>query len=383
MSLTNPILKRKSLVEIALNTGSDPVPSASLSNALEITEDSSLQYDQVSMNSQADVVNKTMSKRSPITGTRGGTATINGNLKSTDGTNEPAIANGLKLTGMVESTTQEVVFSDVTGLEEGDSVSGDTSGASGTVAIIDGTNVIIKGVTSGPFVAEDVNTGTYTISSVSSTNSYTYVPDSDSNQVGSVFFYTDGNRLAIKSAAANFTVTQENGGLPKFSLNILGKNDDDNRESAALPDATFASVKPPVFIDSQMLLSWSSTEYTPINLSAEFNYGATPVLRANSVDSTGLVGGFVSSRSDAGGSISIEVDDLSAFNPDELRESNQVVRLSYRLGDGTAGRTIYIRENIQFSDITRSVVDGIQTYDITFERVGITLDDDEGYIVFK
>lgn len=381
MSIENPLQGRKKVVEIVLKTVGDPTPSATVTNALEITQDSAIVMDQTELNSQSEVASATMTKAPSIVGRKGGTATINGHLISTDGTNPPPIGKGLQLAGNDETESQILNFSSVSGLSIGDEIEGDTSGATGKVRVIDGTVVVVSLLTATLFQAEDVDTGTYTITSVESEVAYTYTPNSDSNQVGSVFLYEDGSRKALKDVAMNFQISVDNGGLPQFTLTGLGKKDSTNWGDAALPDVTFNGQLPPVFTDSDMLFTLPTDTYIPINLSAEFNYGATPVMRGNSVDSTGFVGAFVSSRSDAGGTLSIEKDKDSVIDIDAIKNNSTLINLTYRIGDGTIGRTWYINETIQITDWAESDVDGILTYDLTFERVSEQRDDDEGFLV--
>ena len=179
-----PLQTRKKLVEIVSGTGA--IPSGSLTNTLEITEDSDILMDQTELNSQADVVSNTMTKRKSIVGRLGGTPTMNGNLVSTDGTNPPPIGKGLLACGMAETEGQILNFADVIGLAVGDDLLGDISGATGKVRHIDGTKVLAS-VTSGTFTAEGVNTGAFTISSVEAESIFTYTPDSSTENRCGIF----------------------------------------------------------------------------------------------------------------------------------------------------------------------------------------------------
>lgn len=376
----------RKMVQVVRNSGSDPVPSGILSNALEITEDSDLVYDQSDSNSQNDVASQTFSNRPAITGREGGTATLNGNLKSTDGTTEPAIAESLALCGAIESTSTFIELgATATNVTEGDTLDGVTSGAQGIVKIVDDTYLIVDSVTGTFQAAEDVEVASASVGTISSVSgkSFVYKPDSSSELVGSVFLYEDGVRWAIKDATGNITITAGGAGqLPKFALNLIGKKDGTNFADASFPEATYLDVEPPVFKCADIGMVWDGGSYTSPKVSTfEYNFGSTPVMLDDANDCTGYGQSIISSRDDAGGSIQIQATLLAEFNPEQLKADNTVIDLSVRLGDGTIGRTWYVRQSITFTEVTKSVVNNITMYDLTYVAVGKDLNDDESYLV--
>ena len=384
MSIADPIQIRKTVIEVALKSGSDPVPSATLTNAIHVDEESNIVLDQAESNSQANIAKASMSKSSPITGRVGGTSTISGNVESTDGVNPPSAENAMLISGMAASASTLITLTaTATNVAEGDTIDGVTSGAQGIVKVVDDTYIIVDSITGGPFQAgEPLEVAAVSVGTVDtlSGQSYQYVPDSDSTQVGSVFVYKDGIRRALKDCAGNLVINANTGGFGTFEFNIIGKYDETNWGDAAIPDTTYPDVEPPVFKCSQMKLEFEGGEYIPINSTIEYNFGATPVMRTNSVDCTGYVGAFVSSRADAGGSMQVEVDQLANFDADDLKIRNVPITLSYRLGDGTLSGTIYVRQTIVITEVATSPTDGIEMWDLTFEAIGDN--DDESYLVF-
>jgi len=383
MSAEDPLNTKKTIAEIVLDTGVDPVPSGTITNAIEITDDSTLLMDQVTMNSQANVVGRTMSKKSDITGSLAGSCTLNGNLHSTDGALEPAIGKVLEISGMkkTECLLLELAAT-AANVVEGDEVTGVTSLATGIVKILDDDKVFVE-VTSGTFEAEVLNQDVSVVGTITGFTelAFLYSPDSDSTQVGSVFFYKDGKLMSLKKCAGNITFSMESGGLVTFTASLLGKKDTTNFGDAALPDATFLENLPPVFMDSQTLFTWSGGTFVPIHKTGEYNIGATPVLRTNAVDATGLEGAFVSTRADATGSIQIEETLASEFDPQTMKEANIEVIMSQRIGNGAAGRTVYFRQNMTIADLSFSNVDLLNVTDISYGCVDNTDSDAEQYIL--
>lgn len=391
MSLEDGVQSHKKVFKVVLKTdSSDPVPPTDVTNALEVSDESDLVMDAIEMNDRNNVAGRTFSLRPDITGTVGGHAEISGDLISTNQALEPAIADTLRCASQdVDEESVISLVADAVNAVDGDVLTGGTSGATAIIKAIDGVNVFIE-LTSGTFeVAETVSTGTGDVGEVSSVSEKSFLmkPNSESKQTGSVFLWVDGKLKALRDAVCNVVFTMANsGGLCKFASSWMGKDDEDNWVDVANPTTSYAGNKPPVFKCSQMKFEWTDAsgdhEYIPINTSIDFNLGQTSVFRMNTVDCTGIGNTRNSNRSETGGNFQIEEDEHANFNPVALQKANQVIKLSYRIGDGTSGRTVYVRSNITISSVGNSTADGFEMNDISYKCVDETDSDKEYYMVF-
>lgn len=364
-------------VQIKVKSGStDPTPDATFSNGLEVTQDTVVNLEPEE-NSVDDVVNSSMSLRSGVTGRLMGNATIGANLCSTDKSNAPSVDPLLRISGLSAKPVIRVATTG-TAPAEGVTVTGATSEATGVLRVVDGSSAYIQ-VLTGTFVAESLGGG-YSITSISADLCYGYAPDTEADVVGSVFYYDGLNRKSIKDAACSLSLSSDAGQLVKASIEVMGKEDTANTEEASVPNVTYSPARPIVFMSSQTNMKIGSEDFIPVVLSQEFNLGSTPVMRSNAVDATGLQAGFISSRSDAGGSMTIEMVSIGDLDTNLLQKQKTPIMLAYRYGDGTSGRTIYIRERVVIVGVTPSEQDGIKTWELSFRRIG--QDDDELFMIF-
>ncbi len=360
-------------------------PPTTIDNCLEISEEAELVVTP-EMNDQNDVAGRTFSNRSGIAGKRPASGTIPFNLKSTDGVNEPAVDPVLKMCGMVSVGTERVTMSDVGSLSEGDVVTGDISNATATVGVINGTEFILIDVV-GTFVAEDL-TPSGTISAVETVKAFGYRPDSGSTQTASVYQWAgsasgDCKMISAKTCVGSLSISVDSGGLGKASLEILGSEDSDNMSDRVLPTTTYLDVRPPAFMGSQFLLTpEGGSPYTPKNASVEFNQGNALANENDSVSDTGINSGFIANRPDVGGTLVIQEELNSVFNPKDLQTSSTTVKGGFRIGDGTATRTIYFRMNTNFGESPVTSDNNIRSNSIAYKCIDNTDSDKDYYMIF-
>jgi hypothetical protein len=381
------IKQKLSLAAVVLKTGgTDPTPPTSLTNALEVTNDSNIDMGDSTTNSQADVVGRTMSNKKDLPGGNAGTATLNGNLHSTDQALDPAILPALQVCGQsYEENPLIVLTAAATNAEEGDTLTGDTSGATGTIKVIDGVNIIVSGVTGTFAAAEDVSVGVDavgTISSVSDTSFYVY-PDSTSEQVGSVFLWNNGLLRALRECAGTCTFSSTALELTKFSFTIQGKDDPDNWTDTALPTATYTANEPAAFVGGIVELVDGATTYAMNCQSAEFDLGNSTTLWKNASDDTGFDSAYIVDRSSAAFVLTVKASPYSEFDPQELYRTGTSMKVKYRIGDGTTSNTVYFRGNVQFSSPpSSSFTDNIMTWELSFRAFDESDSDGDYYMCF-
>ena len=149
----------------------------------------------------------------------------------------PEYGELLQICAFDEEVTQTLVFSDTTGLNIGDSLAGDTSSATGTVSIINGTSVTVTGKSVADFQAEDLNTGAYTVTAVGDSVLYT---NSQTPIRGSGVGYVDGKKYtATDSIVGDASFTFEVGKSASISAALQGFLDNNGvPTNEANPDVT-------------------------------------------------------------------------------------------------------------------------------------------------
>jgi len=158
MSCGTSIRAKVKAIEVLVRDSGDPVPSASVSNAIEIKEGTDIEFDPELL-SQDDVANDSFSPVADKAGKLVSNGTIEANLKSTDQTLAPSIAPLLKLAGMTETTIARVELDLApTNVSLGDTVTNGTQTAT-VKAIVNnasaGVYALIAKMTSGAFADDD------------------------------------------------------------------------------------------------------------------------------------------------------------------------------------------------------------------------------------
>lgn len=387
MTIANPKLNRLKAVDVQQGSGS-LTPTGSIADGLLITQDANITLDQLEQNSQDDVVSPSLGNRATIIGSKAGTATINGNLTSfgTKVSKEPAITPYLEMCGMAKTSVDQLLLvASATNVVYGTLLE-ETGGATGTVrGIVD--DVIYYEATAGTFAPADVVTVVGSGDPVGTVDTYTadvgkiFKPDSNSNTVGSIYVYDDGIRKSLASCAGNFSINCESSQFAKFSMNFMGKYDEANWVDVAIPSVVYSDDDPPLLLNSQMKLNFG-TVFVPINTSVTYNLGATPALRRNSVDETGVEGGFVSSRADASGAVTIEDENEAAFPYIEKMLASEVGTLDWNLTDNDNRPVIFIHQTVNITGATGGDDNGIESQTLDFKCIDVNLDDGDSSIMF-
>ena len=151
----------------------------------------------------------------------------------------PEYGELLKVCGFDEVEVQRLYIASTTGLSVGDTVTGDTSSATGTVLrIIADDNILVSGVT-GTFEAETLNTAAYTVSSAGVGVCYV---NGQTTTVGSAAINIDGKQhTATSSIVGDLTMNMSIG--EPVTLSVAMSMFLDNKgvaSSVALPQVTLS-----------------------------------------------------------------------------------------------------------------------------------------------
>jgi hypothetical protein len=376
-------------VEIALNTiDGSPSPSASVSNGIVVKFASTADLEP-EMLSQDDIANNSLSPVVDRVGKLPAVVGLTGNLLSTDQTDAPAIGVGLKLCGCAEETIKRLDLDLApTNVAVGDTVTNGT--ATGVCKFIINNSstpayAIIVDVTGGTFADDDaITSGGDAVGTVNGapTNAFLYAPDTDSTDTGSIFWYVDGTRRAVKNAKANFMMTATNGGFVEWTLDALGAYDVDNWEDASLPAISFKSLKNPLFMGAVPSITYGATTYEGFVLnSMDFNLGNNVVNIGDAGQNTGICGASIIDRNSAGGTLTIKESLLSIFDYVALMRDATPIQVNYMLGDGSKTKTVTVTQNAVITGIQRTSIDNIMYIQLQYKAIGTA--DDEQYLIFS
>lgn len=263
-----------------------------------------------------------------------------------------------------------------TGLKPGDTVTGDTSSATGTVLFIQGTNIILRGVTGTFTGTEKINSNAATINaSPVKGKSYSPVSDPAAMKSATIYFYKDGILHKALGCRGNMELNCPVGQIPtiKFTMNGVWADPADQ----ATPSPTFVSQAPPVCTN----LGLSVAGFSPVANSLTLNMGNDIVARKDLNSAEGVVGLMLKGRKPTG-SIDPEVDTLAAYNPWSAWKAATPGIIKATIGS-VPGNTIDIYiPKATYGDMKYADRDGIAVYNIGFSAV-VEFSDDEVRFLFR
>lgn len=394
---TSEMIREKILaVDFVEKTGSEnPYVPTTIDNALIPTIDSALVYDADTENSRDDEAKSSFSREASCFGLSGGTATINGNLRSTtDGVTAPAIGKYLKAMAMDEVKLQLLEVSDATYLDVDATITGATSGNEANIVGIAG-NVLAVALTSAE-ASYELETGDVITDSeannVDVTKAYTlvekcafmYKPNTDSTTEGSVFFWRGDNVDVLEQSKGNISISFEYGGDAKFSMSFKGKTGLDKRGASTFPVLNFGESFCSKFVKNGLTMRYNDGTQdvvkTPSNTSIEYNYGATPNLLPDASDETGFVGTKITDRGDASATINLYKENYASFDAQSLKSKNTIFDTTYVHGAGVFNRSVFVRQKLKISSATSSAETGVMALSLECACVGNF--DNDSYLIF-
>ena len=393
MTIANPQQTKLAAVECVIGSGAQ-TPSGTISDALLITTDTIINDDQLELNDQQNVVSPSLGKRKTKIGAKGCSVTIGGNLASfgDKASKIPAADPFLRISGYEYEESDSFTFdADATNVAINDLVENVAQTATAKVRAVNGTVVHISDVTGTFTDGEAIQTvvGSLPVGTLEVVDGYQtaqgalYKPRSQNLEIGSIYWYLDGQRRAASDVATNFEISSDSSKFSVFTFTGVGNYDETNWVPAPLPTATYTDAEPSLLEDSEMVLNFGAGDFVPVNTSLTYTVGATPKLRKNSVSPTGLVGGYITSRNDAGLTVVIENETQDEFDYTNTKLNSTSGTVSWRIGDGTAGETIYMFNNVTIVGSDVADDDMISTVTLDCSIVDVTLDDSDGFVLIS
>lgn len=204
-------------------------------------------------------------------------------------------------------------------------------------------------------------------------DTYKFTPHSDINNQDSLTFYVykGGMLYKIVGAKGTFNFNGEVSKFPIISFTFTGKLAEDPT-FAPVPTVNLESSTPIIFKNASATLTKGSTNYTlkATKLEVGIENKVSPLKSITASD--GIDSIFITERDPKGSIDPIASDSTDFFN---IYTNADVCQLKTIFGNST-GNTIHIEANIQFSDFSIGDREGFATYELPFECVSETGDDE-------
>lgn len=296
-----------------------------------------------------------------------------------DGTNKPKAPDYeplLLACGMQKAEVIRVTLEATGAWQAGETVTGGTSTAHGTVEYIERDTLIVLSSVTGTFAEGETVTGgtsaaTGTVADLAPGLMYrpkTY--DIDTMPSASVRFYKDKILHKVAGVIGTWSLTAEVGKLAYLEFDLSGLWTDP--EDAAIPALTLVDLTGPQVLAMGMRIG----AYTPVANALKLQLGAKIEKRNDLNGPDGLIG-FVITGREPSGSLDPETDTLAAFNPWSLWKSGAKYRLNGYLGSAAGNRWAVHVGQAQCTELKYGERTGLVTYDKTFTPCQERLGDDE------
>lgn len=278
--------------------------------------------------------------------------------------------------GMQRTEVERVTLEATAAWQAGETVTGGTSAAHGTVEYIERDNLIVLSSVTGTFAAAETVTGgtsaaTGTVASLAPGLMYrpkTY--DIDTMPSASVRFYKDKILHKIAGVVGTWSLTGEVGKLAYLEFELSGLWVDP--EDAVIPALTLSDMTGPQALAMGLRIG----AYTPVANALKLNLGAKIEKRNDLNGPDGLIGFVITSREPTG-SLDPETDTLAAYNPWATWKSGAKFRLGGYLGSVAGNRWAVHVGQAQCTELKYGERTGVVTYDKTFTPCQERLGDDE------
>jgi hypothetical protein len=336
---------------------------------------------------ERDIVRQTFSpaaskmgaKRQQLTFTtelRGGGLDVGGDVLP------PDYAPFLLGCGMQATEVVRLTVDAVAGFEIGETVTGGTSTATGTLHHIDGLVLVLRGVV-GTFAAAETVTGgdsTTTAAVVAGgvAPGLEYRPLTarvEAQKSACIKFHKDSILHQIVGSRGTLVIDCQVGKIATIKFTMTGLWADP--ATALLPTPVLTDLAGPVFVNAGATLG----AYSPIISALSLDVGNTVSERVSANGMDGLLAQYISGRRSTG-SIDPEVDDLALFNPWAAWKAATPARLAATIGDTPGNRIRLEVPKAANEEVKYAERNGLATYQqpylATVDRDG----DDEWRITY-
>jgi hypothetical protein len=288
----------------------------------------------------------------------------------------------LQACGMARTDNLTILFLEgITGVfAAGETVTGGTSGATGTVRFFCGDLLVFSAVTGTFQNGETVTGGTSTATAAvaGKAAALEYKPATvaiASQKCMTFFFHRDGHRKRMRDARGTFSLDCPSGGIARFSFTFTSPWLDPADQP--LPTPTLPTIVPAIFVDAKARIGAYTPHFT--SLKVDLANQVSPRKDANSA--SGIAEYFISGRKPTG-SVDPEMDELVTFNPYALWANSTPTGLVARIGSEAGNRVLTALPKLRANSIAERDRDGLGAYDLGFDITRDSAGDDEFRLFF-
>lgn len=395
--MAQPFLNRRKVLLGAIQADVSPIILDASDGGLLIKEAASTALELVT-NDRSDVARDTLSSVSDVIGSKAMSITAEGELiPSGDILVPPSVDAILRVSGMERNLVESIAIGAISDgpFIEGETVTGDTSGATGRVlrdTATGETRLLIKTIT-GTFEDADVISGGTSLAEATASAApiaagFEYKPISTGMEWGTFSLWEDDYQKTIHSAMATISFNFEASLVGSFSATIKGPvtfdEDVDQWGDGTMAKPTFSDELPPVLNDASLKVSdadGSNVVTSLIGQKVTFDVANEVVLRRNMNAASGLAGAHISKRNPVA-TLGVEYLSDAQYPVFQRLFNNEDSKISFRLGDGTIGETIEAHGKINFTDIGTAEENGLATNEISCKMVDNGTGDTEYSLLF-
>lgn len=381
--MAQPFLNRRKVFLGAIQTGETIEILDATDGGLLIKEAATSSLVLVN-NDRSDVARDTLSNLSNVMGSKAAEISVEGELiPSGDVGVAPSVDTILRVCGMEKNTIQSIAIGAVTGgpFQRGEVVS-NGSGASGIALqhTADGDDVILLRVVAGTFTTGNTLTGATsgaeaTASAGPVAGGFEYKPRSKGMEWGTFSLWEDDYQKTIHSAMGTISFNFEASLIGSFSATLTGPitydETTDQWGDGSMPNPTFSCELPAVLHDAKLRVSdvdGTNAVTTLVGQTVVIDAGNEVALRRDMNDATGLKGAHIPKRVPTA-TIGVEYLTDSQYPIYEKLFNNDDSEISFRLGDGTAGRTIEFYGKVNYNEVGVGDENGLATEEISCSLV--------------
>jgi len=269
---------------------------------------------------------------------------------------------------MIGASITVIPVSDGLGFTIGETITGTLN--HGILAGFTNMYLFLKAAT-GTFTSSETLTGSLSDNTTTSWGAsslrYGYYPTSDESlQRGcDIYYYMDGILHKVTSARGSFSLDFTSGAFPsaKFQMTGLMVMPTDMVNPT---NPVYALHQPPLCVSAGMKIG----NFTPVGVSkASLDSGLNVVAKEDMQDSDGLSAISITKR-DAKLSLTLDVDTLSNFNPQNIITAGTLTPVSWSVGSANGNRVHLVIPEAQLESAPYEDIDGRVAYTLNFVCTG-------------
>jgi len=287
----------------------------------------------------------------------------------------------LLASGMQRSAVMRLTMASNASFLAGETITGGTSGARGTIEYIERDKLLVATMLSGTFAAETITGGasgvTATVAASAPGIMYRPITARPAAQVSdSIYFHKDSILHRLLGARGTWSLDAQDGKIATIDFTMSGLWVDPADQD--MPAPVLTNLAGPQFMGANLQIG----EYTPAFTALKLDIANKVEKRQDANSPEGIVGLLITGRSPTG-SLDPEVDKLAAYNPwTAWRDTNARAKLCGYIGSVPGNRLAVYVGAAQYTDLKYGERVGLAIYNETFTPTQERTGDDELRLVF-